>query len=789
MTEKDPENSVHDEQFEADKKADESAGKETLKEPEETEEEAAQTDSAEKEPEAETEIVAEAAEPEPEKEEEAGQTESAEAEPETEKGPEAVETQEEVSKDEGSELVAEKQAGKDEDAEAPVEEAAGKEETPGADAEGEKAKDEPMPEAEGEKAKDEPVPEAEGEKAKDEPALEEEKKKEGIADKEHEEKAEGEETETEGEETEAEDKTNYDEIELPPVDYSGFSRKELVETLALIVENRPPAEISDDVNRIKEFFYKKTKAEFNEQRLNFAKEGGNIEDFRPEHDEFETKIKSVLETYRNKKSDFNRIQESEKQANLKKKHEIIEQIKDLVNREEAINKTFQEFRNLQNEWHSTGIVPQSALKDLWESYHHSVEIFYDYIKINRELRDLDLKKNLEAKITLCEKAEELLLEPNAVTAFKLLQEYHDQWREIGPVPHENKNDIWERFREATSMINKRHHEFFEKQKDEQRKNLDAKTALCEKVEEIATSEILTFADFKEKSDAIIECQKLWRTLGFAPKKHNNKIYQRFRAACDMFFEKKRAFFAENKETQMRNLQLKTELCLKAESLQESTDWKDTSEMLIRLQKEWKEIGPVPRKYSDKIWKRFRKACDTFFTRKSEFVAGRDTSYEDNLKAKIEILEEIEAFDPGEDLKAGFEKLKDIQKRWTEIGYVPIDRKDEIAHRYKEALNKQFDKLKLDDEDKNILRYRSKIDSARSNPRTARKVRAEREKFYSKIKQLESDIVLWENNIGFFAKSENADHMIREVEEKIADAKKNIKILEEKVRLIDSSLEE
>jgi hypothetical protein len=778
MTEKDPENSVHDEQFEADKKADESAGKETLKEPEETEEEATQTDSAEEEPEAETEIVAEAAEPEPEteKEEEAGQTESAEAEPETEKGPEAVETQKEVSKDEGPELVAEKQAGKDEDAEAPVEEAADKEETPGAD-------------AEGEKAKDEPVPEAEGEKAKDEPALEEEKKKEGIADKEHEEKAEGEETETEGEETEAEDKTNYDEIELPPVDYSGFSRKELVETLALIVENRPPAEISDDVNRIKEFFYKKTKAEFNEQRLNFAKEGGNIEDFRPEHDEFETKIKSVLETYRNKKSDFNRIQESEKQANLKKKHEIIEQIKDLVNREEAINKTFQEFRNLQNEWHSTGIVPQSALKDLWESYHHSVEIFYDYIKINRELRDLDLKKNLEAKITLCEKAEELLLEPNAVTAFKLLQEYHDQWREIGPVPHENKNDIWERFREATSMINKRHHEFFEKQKDEQRKNLDAKTALCEKVEEIATSEILTFADFKEKSDAIIECQKLWRTLGFAPKKHNNKIYQRFRAACDMFFEKKRAFFAENKETQMRNLQLKTELCLKAESLQESTDWKDASEMLIRLQKEWKEIGPVPRKYSEKIWKRFRKACDTFFTRKSEFVAGRDTSYEDNLKAKIEILEEIEAFDPGEDLKAGFEKLKDIQKRWTEIGYVPIDRKDEIAHRYKEALNKQFDKLKLDDEDKNILRYRSKIDSARSNPRTARKVRAEREKFYSKIKQLESDIVLWENNIGFFAKSENADHMIREVEEKIADAKKNIKILEEKVRLIDSSLEE
>jgi archaellum component FlaC len=586
-----------------------------------------------------------------------------------------------------------------------------------------------------------------------------------------------------------EERINYDDIELPPVDYSGFSRKELVETLALIVENRPPAEILDDVNRIKEFFYKKTKAEFNEKRLNFAKEGGNIEEYRPEPDELENRIKTILETYRNRRSDFNRIQESEKQENLRRKVEIIEQIKDLVNREEAINKTFQEFRNLQNEWHATGIVPQSAVKDLWENYHHSVEIFYDYIKINRELRDLDLRKNLEAKITLCEKAEELLLEPNAVNAFKLLQDYHNQWREIGPVPHENKNDIWERFREATTKVNKRHHEFFEKQKDDQKRNLDAKTALCEKVEEIAAGEILTFADFREKSDAILECQKLWKTIGFAPKKHNNKIYQRFRAACDSFFEKKRSFFAENKETQVRNLQLKTELCMKAEALQESTDWKDTSEMLIRLQKEWKEIGPVPKKYSEKIWKRFRKACDTFFTRKSEFFAGRDTSYEDNLRSKLAILDELEAFDPGEDLRAGFEQLKEIQKRWTEIGYVPFNRKEEIARRYKEVLNKQFDKLKLDDEDKNILRYRSKVDSAKSNPRAARKVRGEREKFYSKIKQLESDIVLWENNIGFFAKSANADSMIREVEEKIAEARRNIKILEEKVKLIDNSMYE
>ncbi len=586
-----------------------------------------------------------------------------------------------------------------------------------------------------------------------------------------------------------EEPVNYDDIELPQVDYSGFSRKELVETLALIVENRPPTEIIDDVARIKEFFYKKTKTEFNEKRLNFAKEGGNIEDYKSEPDELENRIKVILETYRSRRSDFNRIQESEKQENLRKKLDIIEQIKDLVNREEAINKTFQEFRNLQNSWHATGIVPQTAVKDLWENYHHSVEMFYDYIKINRELRDLDLRKNLEAKIVLCEKAEELLMEPSAVTAFKLLQDYHNQWREIGPVPHENKNDVWERFREATTKVNKRHHEFFEKQKDDQKKNFDAKTALCEKVEEIAAGEILTFADFKEKSDAILECQKLWKTIGFAPKKHNNKIYQRFRTACDTFFEKKRAFFSDSKEIQVKNLQLKTELCLKAEALQESTDWKETSEMLIRLQKEWKETGPVPKKYSEKIWKRFRKACDTFFTRKSEFFAGRDTSYEDNLKSKLALIEELEAFDPGDDMKAGFEKLKDIQKRWTEIGYVPFNRKEEIARRYKEALNRKFDKLKLDDEVKNILRYRSKVDSAKSNPRAANKVRSEREKFYSKIKQLESDIVLWENNIGFFAKSAKADTMIKEVEEKIAEARRNIKMLEEKVKLIDNSMYE
>lgn len=583
-----------------------------------------------------------------------------------------------------------------------------------------------------------------------------------------------------------EDTTDLDDIELPPVDYSGLSKTDLVETLALIIDNRPPSEIKDDVERIKTLFYKKLKHESEERKTKFLDGGGKIEDFKILVDPLDYRVKELLGKYRDKRNDFNKIQEAEKYENLKKKYDIIDRIKDLVNREESINKTFHEFRNLQNEWHSIGVVPQSSLKDLWDNYHHSVEIFYDYIKINKELRDLDLKKNLEAKVLICEKAEELLLEPNPVNAFRILQELHNQWREIGPVPQESKNEIWERFREATSQINKRHHEYFEKQKDEQRRNLEAKIALCEEVEAINLMEITSYKDFDERAEKIVSLQKMWRTLGFAPKKQNNKVYQRFREACDTFFERKRSFYADNKETQLNNLQLKNELCIQAEALQDSTDWKTTADALIQLQKKWKEIGPVPRKQSEKVWRRFRKACDHFFNRKSEFFANLDTSYEDNLAAKIAIIEELEKLDPGTDVHGAFERLKELQRKFTEIGFVPFSRKEEITNRYRNALNRQFDKLKIADEDKSILKYRTKLDNLKANPKASRKIRNERDKFFTKIKQLENDIVLWENNIGFFAKSPNADTMIKEVREKIENARRLIKTLEEKVKLIDMS---
>ena len=359
----------------------------------------------------------------------------------------------------------------------------------------------------------------------------------------------------EKEEIKRKDVHGVEDIELPPVDYSGYSKHELVETLALIIENRPPAEIRDDVDRIKALFYKKLKLEADDKKSKFLEGGGKIEEYKQWVDPEDAHVKQLLEKYKEKKTDYNKVQDAEKFVNLKIKYDIIDKIKDLVNREESINKTFHDFRSLQNEWHTTGVVPQSSLKDLWENYHHAVEIFYDYIKINKELRDLDLKKNLEAKVVLCEKAEELLLEPNPVNAFRLLQDFHNQWREIGPVPQESKNEIWDRFKEATSQINKRHHEFFEKQKDDQRNNLEAKIALCEEVEAINLLEMKNFKDYDVRADKVVELQKIWRTVGFAPKKQNNKVYQRFREACDAFFEKKRGFYADNKEIQLNNLSL------------------------------------------------------------------------------------------------------------------------------------------------------------------------------------------------------------------------------------------
>ncbi len=579
-----------------------------------------------------------------------------------------------------------------------------------------------------------------------------------------------------------------DNLEKPSnfeIDYTKLSRVDLVKHLDEIMNNNPINEIRKDVEAIKASFYKKQKPLNEQKRKEFLDQGGNIEDFAPAEDPLETELKELFKRYRRLKADYNRQLEKVKDDNLQKKYVVIEELKELVHKDESIGDTFKEFRELQQRWKEIGQVPQQKLKDLWNTYHHHVEKFYDYVNINKELRDLDLKKNLEVKTGLCEKAEKLTEEKSVVTAFKALQKLHNQWREIGPVPNDQKEPLWERFKEATRIINKNHQDYFKNLKDEQKNNLDKKEKLCEQAEEIAAKELTSHKDWTEQTAAIIDLQKEWRTIGFAPKKDNNKIYARFRNACDSFFGKKREFYAQNKELQDENLNQKIELCEKAESLKDSTDWKKTTKELINLQKEWKEVGPVSRKHSDKIWKRFRAACDHFFNSKSEYYANIEEEFENNLKKKQEIIEEVKNYTFVNDVNTNYEALKKFQEDFSEIGFVPYKMKDKIQNEFREELNKQFDKLKVDDDEKKLLKFQNRLDTLQHKPKSSTKIKHERDKFFNKIKKLENNITLWENNIGFFsADSKEAQEMLNDYQEKIESAKKEIEILEEKIRMID-----
>jgi len=586
---------------------------------------------------------------------------------------------------------------------------------------------------------------------------------------------------SDSEKTKTESETS---AEPEKIDYAALSKEDLVAILKDTVDKGSVREIIHDVEVIKVQFYKKHKADVEKKRNKFYDEGGAPEDFKVEEDPLEKTLKEYLARFREYKAEYNKLLEEDKHKNLDEKYRIIGEIKDLVNRKESINKTFHEFRELQRRWREIGPVPQQNLKDLWETYHHHVETFYDYIKINQELRDLDLKKNLEAKLGLCEKAEELLLEPNVITAFKLLQTLHEQWREIGPVPVEMRTEIWKRFKETTSKINRKHQEYFLNLKQEQKKNLEAKTLLCEKVEDIITFEIATYQKWENHSHEIIKLQKVWRTIGFAPKKDNNKIYKRFRDACDTFFNKKREFYSHTKQLLEDNLQLKTDLCIQAEALSESTEWKKTTEELIALQKRWKEIGPVPHRSSDKIWKRFRSACDKFFECKMQHFASMDNSYESNLKKKEELIEKIKNLKLSSKLEENLNQLKELQREWANIGFVPYEVKDEIQNKYRQAVNQKFDDLKIDEDKKDLLKFKTKLDNIHSKSNFDYRMNQEREKFIAKLKQIENDIVLWENNIGFFTKSKNADNMIKEVQNKIDAAKRKIEVLTEKIKMID-----
>lgn len=566
--------------------------------------------------------------------------------------------------------------------------------------------------------------------------------------------------------------------------YSALSKSELVAEFETILNSENVFSRKSEIESIRALFYKKHRAEIELKKQQLVNDDVDIEEIDFSNDEEESKLKELYNNYKQQKADFVKNQEEQKNINLEKKRELIEDIKNLINNEESLNKTFNEFHEIQRKWKEIGTVPQSELNNLWESYNLQVENFYNYIKINKELRDLDLKKNLEAKIELCEKTEELIIEESVKKAAELLQEYHDLWREIGPVPSDKKEEIWLRFKDATTKINKKHQEFYLNLKNEQENNLTAKEAICEEVEKIAEIVFETSKEWLQNSNRIIELQNLWKTIGFAPKKYNQKVYERFRTACDLFFNKKKDFFNSIKEEQNNNLQKKIDICMVAESLQESTEWKETTNELIKLQKDWKKIGHVSKKHSEVVWKRFRAACDTFFNRKEDYFKNLDKNLEQNLVLKNQLLEKIVSFVPSDDNKSNLESLKAFQKEWSDIGHVPMSSKDDIQSKYRNAINAQFEKLNIDKKKKDIIIFKQEVENLKDN-KSKNQLNSKREKLIKDIKQLEADISLLENNIGFFSKSKNADKLISEFSEKINKAKEQLIKYYEQIKIIDN----
>jgi hypothetical protein len=575
------------------------------------------------------------------------------------------------------------------------------------------------------------------------------------------------------------------DVDVSYIDYSGLTKFELIQKFKQLLSEGEITYLRNEIENLKVNFYKKHKAENEERRKKFIEDGGVLEEYTAIEDVLEDEFKQLYKDYRERKTELSKSLDEQKAHNLKVKYEIIEHIKDLINKPESLQNTFEEFHHLQNKWKHTGLVPQKEMKELYDLYHFHVQGFYNWIKLNNEARDMDLRRNLEAKIELCEKVESLILETDIRKAFGELQIFHERWREIGPISPDKKEEIWVRFREATTKIHKIHQEYFLKKKDELEGNLNAKTILCEKAEEIASKVYTRFKEWETATDGFIELQQVWKTIGMVPKSENNRIFRRFKDASDRFFIAKKEFYSIIMEEENNNLQLKTDICLKAESLKESTDWKRTTEDLIRLQKDWKRIGPVSRRVSDKIWFRFRTACNEFFERKATHYSTIDGLLDENIKKKEDLLEKIETYQFTENSDEDLKNLKIFQKDWVEIGHVPENVKMAIQDRYRKAINKAFDSLQVDDKKKENIKFKMRIENIMQQQNSRDRLYMERENLVKKLNQIEAELKTLENNIGFFSKSKNSDSLLKDFSSKIEAGKKETAIIKEQVKYLDN----
>ena len=561
------------------------------------------------------------------------------------------------------------------------------------------------------------------------------------------------------------------------------TKGEIIERLTEIDKDACHAD-KQEIDFLKQTFYKIHKAEQEAAKKTFAEQGGKPEDFVPSPDSTESIFKEIMTSIKNKRSILAAEQEKEKEENLKKKEEILERMKALTENNEDTSKIYNEFKELQQRWNDIKLVPAGKVNDLWKSYQLYTEKFYDMVKLNNEFREYDFKKNLDQKIHLCEAAEKLADESDVISAFHQLQKLHQEFRSIGPVAKDLRESIWARFKAASTLINRKHQQYFETLKEKEQNNLDQKTVICEIAESIAYDDLKTFADWDNKTQEILALQAKWKTIGYAPQKVNTKIFERFRAACDEFFKRKAAFFKSIKDNMAENLEKKKALCEKAEALKDSTNWKETAEILTKLQKEWKTIGPVAKKHSDVVWKRFIGACDYFFEQKGKASSSQRSVEQENMTRKENIIKQLTALDESEDANSTTsEQVRTLIKEWNSIGHVPFKEKDRLYDTFHAVVDKLFDKLNISASEKKLSSFKSGLDKGNNLYR-------DREKLMRTYDGLKNDIQTYENNLGFLSSSsKKGNSLVTEINRKIERLKGEMELIQKKIAAIDEKLNE
>lgn len=541
-----------------------------------------------------------------------------------------------------------------------------------------------------------------------------------------------------------------------------------------------------EIGGLKQSFYKLHNAEQDAARKLFIENGGAAENFVPQTDCVEEEFKNIMSVIKEKRSALTAELEKQKEMNLQVKLSIIEELKELVESPDDANKSYTEFKKLQQQWNEVKLVPQAKVNELWKNYQLYVEKFYDLLKLNNEFREYDFKKNLEIKTHLCEAAEKLADEADVVSAFHQLQKLHQEFRDTGPVAKELRDEIWARFKAASTTVNRRHQQHFEALKEVEQHNLDQKTVICEIIEAIDYKELTNFASWESKTQEVIALQNKWKTIGFAPQKMNVKIFERFRKACDEFFRKKGEFFKSLKEGMNENLEKKRALCEKAEALKDSTDWKATADELTKLQKEWKTIGPVAKKYSDAVWKRFISACDYFFEQKNKATSSQRSVEQENLEKKKAIIEKLNAIDDQMDTEEATQLVRDLMKEWNGIGHVPFKEKDRIYKQYHSQVDKLFEHFNISVSNKKLSNFKSTISSIQEGSPQA--LYREREKLVRAFDNMKNELQTYENNLGFLTtSSKKGNSLLTEINRKVEKLKADIELVKEKIKVVDENI--